>query len=294
MPHERPEPRTSKHAGVRARRWVRTLASIPAFCFAPAACIPVYTPNPDFTASAVEIREEARRMRAEPVGELERPVVVLSGYRAAHTMAARCARAIALLTTGRDADTLAVSYTLTSDIERAAAIAIERINRQWPSDDPSQTVEVDVIGISMGGLVARVAALPPSERPRAQGDEQGMRLNARRVYTLGTPHRGAVLAERIRPDQAARDMRPGSWFLQELDARLEDRDYELICYAHLRDGWVGAQNSAPPGMAPIWTGGTRLFSHFAISGSQRILVDIARRLRGEPPLAEPGGDPPRH
>ncbi|TVQ61172.1 MAG: hypothetical protein EA378_10015 [Phycisphaerales bacterium] len=266
---------------------------MPAFCFGPTGCIAIHTPNPDFVATPAEIREEVRRLRNEPI-ELDRPVVVLSGYRAAHSMAARCASVLARLTSGDQGDTLAVSYTLTGDIERAAAIAVERVNRRWPSDDPTRTIEVDVVGISMGGLVARVAALPPSERPRANGNETGMRLNVRRVYTLGTPHRGALLAERLHPDRAARDMRAGSWFLEQLDATFEDRDYELIAYAHLRDGWVGAQNSAPPGMAPIWTGGTRLFSHFSISGSERILVDIARRLRGDPPLAEPGGEPPHH
>lgn len=271
---------------------VRALIALPAVCFGPTACVAVHTDLPHYPATRDEIRDEIRRLRAEPV-ELERPVVVLSGYRAAHSMAARAAHELARLTSGNQGDTLAVSYTLTGDIERAAAIAIDRINRRWPSDDPERTIEVDVVAISMGGLVARVAALPPSERPRASGDETGMRLNARRVYTLGTPHRGALLAERVRPDQAARDMRPGSWFLERLDETLDAREYELICYAHLGDGWVGARNSAPAGMTPIWTGGTRLFSHFSISGSPRILVDIARRLRGEDPLAEPGELPPR-
>lgn len=254
-----------------------------------AGCVPMATNNPAWRFSADEIRADYKRLRAEP-GTLERPVVVLSGYRSLHSMAERTQSRLIKLTTGERDDFLAVSYPFAADIGNAVDKAIRVIEERWPSDDPDETVEVDVVAISMGGLVARVAALPPEVRPR--GSTSGKRLNIRRVFTLASPHRGANLARFIRPDQAARDMRPGSDFLNALDALDTDRPYELVPYANLRDTWVGATRTAPIGMEPIWTGGTFMFSHFAIPTDRRVLTDVARRLRGETPIAEPS-PPPR-
>ena len=69
-----------------------------------------------------------------------------------------------------------------------------------------------------------------------------------------------------------------------------------MCYAQLRDWWVGAGRAAPPGMVPIWTdtegAAARVFSHFQINFNRRVLRDIARRLRGEEPVARCGSLPP--
>src|SRR5690606_31698393 len=104
---------------------------------------------------------------------------------------------------------------------------------------------------------------------------------------------GAKLAKLIAIDGAARSMKPGSPLLGRLNAEHERADYELICYARLNDTWVGATNSAPPGVNPIWVPGTLIASHQTITTDQRILADLGRRLRGEEPLARPGECPPR-
>ena len=70
------------------------------------------------------------------------------------------------------------------------------------------------------------------ERPASTA---GKRLKVRRIFTLGTPHRGAILADRIALDSAARDLRPGSEFLHRLDEALPHAGYELLCYAHTND-----------------------------------------------------------
>ena len=77
----------------------------------------------------------------------------------------------------------------------------------WPYD------EVDIVGFSMGGLVSRLYV-----------QRHGGAARVRRLITLATPHGGSHLARAL-PQQATREMRPGSPFLRDLDSdieRLED------------------------------------------------------------------------
>lgn len=252
-----------------------------------ASCTTVVVPGQSISLSPEESAALRLEMQRDTV-ELERPVVILSGYHAWPSMADRLADRIAKMTSGDRSDVLDIAYTSKGDFADIVPFAIEKIEERFPSDDPDETVEVDVIGISAGGLVARAAALPLDEGlPRAK------RLKIRRLFTMGTPHRGAILAEKIAPDQAAKDMIAGSDFLEQLDAALPDVDYEIYPYAHLNDTWVGATRSSPVGMPAYWTGGLRMFSHFGVSDNKLFQLDIARRLRGEEPVALPPTVPPR-
>jgi len=173
--------------------------------------------------------------------------------------------------------------------------AIDQIQERWPSESDHETIEVDVLAISMGGLIGRLAALPPDERPpRADGQDQQQprRLRIVRLFTFGTPHQGAKLAEYITFDHASRAMRPGSEFLDALNATHATADFELIPYANLNDTWVGATRAAPPGVDPIWDKGRAVFSHFLVSDNMVFVVDAARRLRGEEPLVDARTPPP--
>lgn len=180
---------------------------------------------------------------------------------------------------------MSVAYVGAGDIREAARVVAGKVAARFGADWAAR--EFDVVGISMGGLVARVLASP---------QDGGPALRIKRLFMLATPHRGAKLARVVAPDRAARDMRPGSDFLGALDARLPSAGYELVCYAQLRDWWVGAGRAAPPGRVPIWTDtesvGARLFSHFQINFNRRVLRDVARRLRGEEPVARGGSWPP--
>ncbi len=225
---------------------------------------------------------------------LRRPVVVLSGYHTLPIHAAPLASDIARSTSGRREDVLMVSYPLAVSIDDAVESVIEEVEERWPSADPAATVEVDVVGISMGGIVARWAALPPARRvrddqPAAAGGAK--RLRVARLFTFASPHRGARLAQSLAIDAAAVDLKPGSSLLRTLD--LADRSYELVCYAHTGDLIVGATRTAPPGMHPIWTQGTLLFSHFSVVTNPIFVQDTVRRLRDEPPLVMPTDPPPR-
>jgi len=249
--------------------------------------------NPAYPATSEEVQADLERMRKDPVG-LERPVLVLSGYRSPSGAAKLLAGRIRSLT-GCDADMVAVmSYPLASDIDPLGARVVEFVESTWPTEDGAGgatdrlTREVDVVAISMGGIVARVAALPP-ERRGSPAD--GRRLNIGTLYTLASPHEGARLSQYIRVDQASRKMRPGSEFMERLNAALEDADYQIVPYAILHDRLVGATRAAPPGQEPIWVPGRIILGHHLVSLEDRIAADLARRLRGEEPLGRPGKAP---
>ncbi|MCE2881567.1 MAG: hypothetical protein LW636_04315 [Planctomycetaceae bacterium] len=141
--------------------------------------------------------------------------------------------------------------------------------------------EVDVVAFSMGGLVARAAAIP---------DESGRFLPIRRLYSLSVPHEGARLAGVPFGIPQGDDMRPGSPFLLRLAAA--PRDYELVCYTRLDDVTVGEEFAAPEG-EPLWWVPTPSgeYAHMQAFEDPRIQADIARRLRGEEPFGRPPAAP---
>ncbi len=277
--------------------WVRAAAiAIPSVFFVPAGCVAIGPENElltSYTRSTIDADWE--RMKDSPV-PLERPLLVLSGYRSPHFMAPRLSQRLVALTSGNEDDALTLSYMLHHRINDIATLVVDRVEERWPSDDPDATIEVDVAAISMGGLVARLAALPPELRPAPEpGDEppaDGKRLRIGRLYTFATPHQGAKLALQLHPDSAARAMRPGSNFLEALNERTTNPSYEMVCYAQTNDNWVGATNTAPPGQDPLWARGTLLLSHFNTSDNKILITDVARRLRGEEPWIDVTSPPP--
>lgn len=217
-------------------------------------------------------------MRAAPA-PLARPVVVLGGYRTPWLSGALLARRIASLTSGRTGDVLAVSYASAHRIEDATERSRRAIEAWLGARAPDTSDSVDIVGVSMGGIVGR--ALAAAGTP------------VRRLFTIGTPHRGATLAALVAPDPAARAMRPGSAFLASLDEALARRPIEITPYARLFDGMVGATNAAPHGMDPLWRRGPRWLAHLTITSDDAFVADIARRLRGEAPLLTANGPAPR-
>lgn len=233
--------------------------------------------NPDFAAESEEFKRACEALSATRRPTV-RPVLVLGGYHSPSlpvTLLASGLRRYSDLPRDR---VLTVAYPLAMSIPGAVSHTLRQIRRRgWEKQ------EIDIIGHSMGGVVGRALLMHP-EAPRAA-----------RLFTLATPHRGAVLAERVRPDAAARDLRSGSAFLESLDRALAGRPYELICYATLRDWWVGARNTAPAGIDPIWLDADRFgkgfMAHFMINTDRRILADLAMRLRGEPGFARASPPP---
>jgi pimeloyl-ACP methyl ester carboxylesterase len=154
---------------------------------------------------------------------------------------------------------------------------IAAVEEVLPSDGPGRTAEVDVIGMSMGGLVARVAA-----EFDVPGEPQ---LNIARLFTISSPLRGSRLANSwIALTPLHRDMRAGSDLLEEIN--LVPPPYPIFPYTRLGDWIVGEEFAAPAGEVAWWLDTPPLqMPHFGAMVDRRILADIVRRLRGETPFA---------
>lgn len=258
-----------------------------------ASCIHLDHHNPAYPATKAEVRAAIDEMEAKPVG-VQRPVIVLSGYRAPSLSATNMASRVRRVTGAGEDRVLPISYVFGNDIPTLADTVAQKVADEYGSTvDPLTgerwTVEVDVVAVSMGGLVARTAWAEPT----GVGRDLGVRLNIRTLYTLATPHRGAKIARWIHVDDAAKQMIPGSDFLATLaEASPGGGDtYTIVPYTTLRDSWVGAKSAAPQGQEPIWVPGRLILSHVLVTLEDRILADLGRRLRGETPLGEPSAPP---
>jgi hypothetical protein len=294
------EPERKKDQPRKPRRWRRRLRRgaiglvAASGLFALASCIHLDHPNPAYPATNAEVDQAIEQMEATPVG-LQRPVVVLSGWRSPSLTGRNLAERIREVTGAKEDRVISISYVWSAGIDGIADTVAQKVADEYgtttdPLTGQQWTVEVDVVAISMGGLVARAAWADPGEVGRASD----VRLNIQTLYTLGSPHRGAKLAEWIRLDESGRQMRPGSAFLASLDEATlgDEHDLTIVPYATLRDTWVGATNASPTGQDPIWVPGRIVLSHHLISLDDRILADLGRRLRGETPLGE-ASRPPR-
>jgi pimeloyl-ACP methyl ester carboxylesterase len=235
--------------------------------------------NPDFHLDDEPLEADFARMRADP-RPLERPVVILGGWHSPGVANWGLAGRLTPSTSRRPEDFLSITYPTRLSLPSAAGAAFRLIESRG-----LRARDIDLIGISMGGILARALAA----NTFALGD-----LKVRRVFTIASPHRGAKIAKVVIPDAAAWDMRPGSRFLTALNKC--DLCHELHCYGALRDWWIGARNTAPPNLNPYWIdvapGLGRLCTHFAINHEKRVMADIARRLRGEEPVARRASQPP--
>ena len=175
-----------------------------------------------------------------------------------------------------------VSPGFHGSFDGAAAAVVAELEKHFPSDDPTATIEVDVIAISMGGLTARHAAT--DEPP-------GKRLRVRRMFTLASPHSGALLAERWGFFGSGADMRPGSGFLADLSRReVASPDawrYPIVQYARDRDFTIGEDGVELPehlqrrGLLIRMPTPWYLTGHRGIYGDDRIFDDIVRRMKGD-------------
>ena len=241
--------------------------------------------NPSFPVTTAQAKAAMRQMREDPQ-PFERPVVVAAGLLDPGFDVQRIADSLRRITTGENMVTSVTFMSLTTgSFDGCRDYLIERVEETFGTTDSPETIEVDVIGFSMGGLVARHAS-----RRRSDG---GKRLAIRRLFTISTPHGGARVAEFPTLDQRTIDMRADSDFLAALNEAFADADYELFCYTRLGDWIVGVENAAPPGQTAWWVPSPPMsFAHLGAATDARILADIARRLRGEAPLTTEPPTPP--
>ncbi len=228
--------------------------------------------NPSFPVSRREAKSARSEMTANPK-TLQRPVVVLSGYLDPGIAATAIRSSLNDVVEGDPI--IATSFATEGDFDSARDTLIAEIEAALPSTDPSETVEVDVIAHSMGGLIARYASLPRRD---------GKRLRIARLFTMATPHRGAAWGGGLIPiNELAADMDEGSAFIKMM-AKVH-HPYPIIPYVMLGDQVVGQENAAPPGEVSWWVDrGWYQSPHLAVTRDDRVLADIFRRLRREEPF----------
>lgn len=254
------------------------------------ACQPAPV-NPSFPTSYDAADTDLTRIR-DSRKALPRPLVIVTGFMdpgfSAMVMKARFHSLF------DDQRIVTVTLAECCSFEECRKKVIAAVDREFPTTIPAWTTEVDVIGYSMGGVVARYAALgPPStgpERAPATGlgqapEEPVQRLRIARLFTISAPNLGSVRAQwlpLLHPLQ--KELRPGSDFLNRLNAA--EPAYAGYAYIRLGDHTIGPANGALPGRG-VWWVSTPPFSpaHNHAHADPRILADIARRLRGETPLA---------
>ena len=248
------------------------LLSIP-FLFTACAAKPQ---NPSFPVTFSQAGKAVDQMRADPK-PLSRPLVIIGGFGDLNISPPLFKNFFQ--TISRDSRIITVSVCFCQSFNECRQKVIEQIHKAIPSTDPDFTAEVDVIGASLGGLVARYSAAPSDDpvHPR--------RLKIARLFSISSPHSGATLANLIAITAYHRDLRPNSPLLQRLAEQDADATYELFPYVRLHDELVGAKNAAPPGVDPFWLPTPPLtLAHLGAIIDTRILADIARRLRGEEPF----------
>jgi pimeloyl-ACP methyl ester carboxylesterase len=235
--------------------------------------------NPSFRITKKEAEAAWRSMKKDPQ-PLGRPLVIVSGYLDPSMGAWWLSEQFGPLFD--DDRVLDVGYASADDLDEARTMIIEAVDKAFPCEDPEWTVPVDVVGISMGGLAARYAAMPARAEPGAR------RLRIVRLFTLASPHRGAEAAELNLPHELLKQARTDSEFIGWLNEADVNRDYEILPYVRLGDDVIGVENAAPPGTSPWWLPNPA-FEHAHIGGTLdvRFRADIARRLRGEPAYTEP-------
>jgi hypothetical protein len=250
--------------------WVMLAGLLAAGC----AARPV---NPSFSLTTTRAKQAMREMSAQPV-PLQRPVVVVGGYLDPNIAPTYLKSQIRCLTGDQRVIRVAVGFS--GSFEECRRLVINAVDEACPTADPLWTAEVDVVGASLGGLVARYAAAP------SRDEQHPRRLKIARLFTIASPHSGAALANVATLTGFQAEMRPGSDFIQYLAAHDADADYELYPYARLNDLLVGEQYATPPGHLPLWLPTPPFeMGHGGAWHDARIIADIARRLRGEAPFS---------
>jgi len=228
--------------------------------------------NPSFQLSIDDANRALAGMGARRV-PLERPLVVIAGYNDPGIAAPFFKKTFGGVVTNPQ---WVVDVTPDgSTFDEFRKQLLDAVDRAFGGGETTETIEVDVVALSMGGLVARYAAVDDRQQHR-------QRLKIARLFTLSTPHRGAKLAWVPTFSAVQKDMRPGSQFLK----RLPHPDYPVYAYARLGDNIVGEENAAMEGQYPWWVANRPMEdAHLACYSDPRLLADIARRLRNEPGYA---------
>lgn len=279
-------PSRADHAAVTLGRWASACAAV-WINFAFTGCSADRPMNPSFPVTHAAARADLRRM-SEDKRAFQRPVVVCAGIFDPGAGSKWVADQLRAVTTTPEL-VIDTGFWGCDDFDACRERVLTKFTRRFGvGAGGADTMECDAVGVSMGGIVSRYAALR-----REAVDPAGQRLNVRRLFTIGSPHHGAAWWDRSPWDQRGMAMRPGGPFMRRLEVALRDARergtpdaFEVFAYVRLGDQIVGEANAAGPDGRVWWVGNPALeFAHLQAFDDPRILADIARRLRGETPLS---------
>lgn len=133
---------------------------------------------------------------------------------------------------------------------------------------------VDVVGLSMGGIVAREAARrrhPP-------------RLCIARLYTLATPHLGARSIAWLVPHHQAQSLLQHGAYLNELNDDPDSRSFHIETFSITGDHMVGPHSAHGIGdHHHPWPNVTLNPGHHFVHADPRILMTVVGKLLGHLP-----------
>lgn len=203
---------------------------------------------------------------------LVRPLVIVGGFHDFGLPASSLAKRFRNIFS--DCRVLSVSFEGCHTFPECKMRLLSAVNTRFPSSKENTTIPVDVIAVSMGGLVSRYSAISTTKQ----------RLDICRLFTISSPHRGSHLALLPAFEPLQRDMRPNSQFLRDLAHSRPN--YEIYSYVRLRDEFVRVADAAPYGYYPWWAPYTGLLSpHNTSYQDSRFIADITARLLGLAPFS---------
>jgi hypothetical protein len=233
--------------------------------------------NPSFLVTGTLAHHAIAQMQADPRC-LSRPLVVIGGY--LDPGIASSYEKSFFQRVSNHSKIIPVSLGSCETFAQCRQKIISAVDKACPTADPIWTRQVDVVGVSLGGLAARYAAAPSCDPTHPR------RLRVFRLFSISSPHTGATLAQSAGFTWFHREMQPGSEFLRKLAALDSTAGYLIFPYTLLHDNVVGENYAAPPGMRVYWLANDSILpSHPIAFADQRILADIARRLRNETPFS---------
>lgn len=206
---------------------------------------------------------------------LDRPVVVIAGFADPGLYAALVARELCRLTSRTKPDFILPTINPFADITQSGARVAAQVRSRLATRGLDPDSPVDMVGMSMGGLVARTSGSGLIDEP----------LKIRNLFTLGTPHRGAQIADTISPSTASDQMRPGSDFLQRLDSHPVPE--HTHCFTMQGDKVIGPDSGVARGATEYRLPGRPGEDHLHIMADPLALMHIARLLRHEPGVLAP-------
>lgn len=203
---------------------------------------------------------EALEVLAQNPAPLQRPLLLIHGWRDSARRWEKMLHWLRRCTT--NAEEMVVVFDYSGD--QPISVLTEELFRKY-----KVLGEVDVVGHSMGGLIAREA------------HRRGF-ITIKTLFSMASPHRGSYLARYGPLFRQLRDMTPGSEFLRRLNSDPRTRDFNIITYWMRGDFLLtqGSSESLGGTNVILSTGNKPLFryTHNQLVMDERTIYDVIRRL----------------